>query len=346
MGKILITRRGVPLMKLDGINIFIAQISDELIKKGYSVTIAGINFVDVPKYKEYFGIDSTPVFAKISNYHKLRFASDIEFQIKFFLHCRKYKYDFIIMNGIAFSPSKQTLFICHDMESTSWPSFLQRIFQKTIYGNIHTRSAATSTEIQDKIAILSKNHIHIIPTCIATSDLNLSTGERTRITHIGTDPWKNPLASLELFAKLNLSGSVLTFIGDRNDLLIQTIEKKYDFMENRIEFKSSLSRAEFLKILSESIYCLVPSNYKVGVLSPTVLDSYSQGTPVLASGISRDIFICGETGYCLKQDCLDKASKNKNWSLMSQNAFAIAKVFSVENSVAQILNVMNLKIKE
>ena len=35
MNKILIARRGVPLMKLDGINIFIAQIADNLISKGY-----------------------------------------------------------------------------------------------------------------------------------------------------------------------------------------------------------------------------------------------------------------------------------------------------------------------
>lgn len=343
MNKILIARRGVPLMKLDGINIFIAQIADNLISKGYVVTIAGIANVDVFKYRDLFGIESYPIFAKISSERKWRFVSDIEFGAKFYLYLLKNKHDFVIQNGIAFSPNKKTLLICHDLEPTSWPPILQKFFQKILYGNKFFKIAATSSEIRNGMLSLTDKNIHIVPTCISAKDVNLTTRQRKRITHVGTDPWKNPVASLELFSKLNISDSILTFIGDKNESLIHELNKNYNSLKNKVEFKSSLNRGDFLEILGESLYCLVPSIYSVGVLSPTVLDSYSQGTPVLASGISKDIFTCGETGFCLDPKCIEKALVINNWNSLSENAFKVARRFSVENSVERILNILNSK---
>lgn len=336
---ILISRRTEPLMTLDGINIFIALISEYLIESGFDVSVVGIGEVDRLKYQDSFGVTSLPTFLEASKKHSNSILNEVCFGVGLYRHLRNRNWDLVLQNGITFfSGPKRNMLLCHDWEGTFWNRKVQLVVQKVIYSRTRYLIAATSTEIQKKLSEFVKREVAILPTCvkIKKSHQIKNLEERYRITHIGTQHYKNPLKSLDIFQSIFDGKMVLTFIGRKTDYLNAAINELPDEMRSHIEFYSNLPRDTYMELIAESLFCSIPSSYSVGVLSPTCLDAFVNATPVFASGLSSDLFKCGLNGLCVENCCYEKMPSRDVWQSMSRNALETAKRFDVKN-VGQII---------
>lgn len=341
--EILITRRFVPLDRLDGINIFIALTAEFLIEMGYSVTVGGIGKINSEFYKKNFGVKETPQFITCSNFFSNSLFQEIAYMLGLRKTVREGNWDLIIHNGVSFIRGRnKDLLLCHDWEPNHWNRFLQIMVQKSIYSRKKSMIAATSTEISMKLQKLVNREVPIINTCVRYKPIKkMAYEERFRITHIGTQKYKNPIGTLRIFEKIKDSNLTLSFIGTRNLELEKEICKLDIELQKRIELHSRLPHEEYMAILGESRYCSIPSGYSIGVLSPTCLDAFANGTPVIGSGLSMDLFTCKENGVCIEDALEINFISEIEWKKLSENAYATAGKFSVQNTFYNSFAIIN-----
>lgn len=338
----------MPLTKLDGINIFIALIAEHLISLGYKVSVAGIGEVNPIEYAKNFGIYRLPEFIKLSD----KFSSDLKNEYYFQKGLRRLlrdgEWDLVIHNGITiFTGRKFNLLICHDWEPNGWNRNFQIFIQKILYGRRGSKVAATSPEIKAELVSLIQKDVSIIPTCVKYEKGDTVPFEsRYRITHVGMQHYKNPIQSLQMFKKLLRDDLVLTYIGLPTEELKEKLQTENLDLIDRIEFKSNLEHEEYRKVMEQSLFCSVPSTYSVGVLSPTCLDAFANGAPVIGSGLSATLFIDGHNGYALENALSINTLTPEKWQELSANASQTARHFSVAHSCNQILKSFESKFND
>jgi glycosyltransferase involved in cell wall biosynthesis len=109
-----------------------------------------------------------------------------------------------------------------------------------------------------------------------------------------------------------------------------------------------------LKDLLSSVRVVsVPSRYDCPVASPTVLEAFASGTPVVAStSISRDLLLDGINGYAVPDALIEQGSRriqsllhdDNEWERMSAAARLTAESFSAEAVARRYLRHFDLPI--
>jgi glycosyltransferase involved in cell wall biosynthesis len=354
--KIVITRFG-DFLVADGINLFIFELSDALIRLGQEVYVISGCSDNIPwkgnvaifekAVKEIFSVTGVP--EPISLSYRLhttsRYSSSIEenllFTSKGSIIVSKLSPDMVIFNGATtmFCPFFKVA-VGHDLQ------FRYRIvkqYDRFVY-RMFNRIVAASTEIKHGLTSqlrIPAAGISVIPICIDTSRFSPKSRNKRRhaILHIGTRPEKRPDITVEAFEKIAQNDPEIELIiagqiDPRVPPLLSQIKQKSETVRKRISFVGRVSKEELAELYSSVEATCVPSDYVVPVCSPTVIESLASGTPVVGSlsAISQDILIDGETGFRVQfGDVAMFAAKLSSlinnddlWRRMSQKAIGIS----------------------
>ena len=122
---------------------------------------------------------------------------------------------------------------------------------------------------------------------------------RPVILHVGTADYKNPGASLRAFAAARLDEACeLVITGRPTEALEAEVAALPIKSQGRVRLVGHVPTEAFLELLGTCMLFVVPSTYRTPVFSPTVLEAFAAGTPVIASSVSADL-INGRNGVAL-----------------------------------------------
>lgn len=346
--RIVITR-AKSAFSVDGISFFIWELSNELISQGHEVfVISGYNDGNLINVKEMFEIENLPKVICLNQkpLNEIKLQSGMKIIYNWLCHGSKILHkimpDMIICNeAMPLIYPNFKVVVCHDLEYR-FPG--RKIYDKIFY-RLYNRVITTSEELRRNVMIelrIKPNKIAKIPLCINTKKyLKNSIDERDHaILHVGTWKDKNLQTTLAAFQLLATKDQRLKLfvVGDIWSWprrLLSSIDKR---IRKRIICLGRVSKKELRVIYSKVKVVCVPSNYRVPVLSPTVLEALASGTPVVGSstGISKDILIHGYNGFRIPpMDHIQTAEKILSlikddglWSEMSRNALKISELFS------------------
>jgi glycosyltransferase involved in cell wall biosynthesis len=364
--KIVITRFGDCLIA-DGINLFIYELSDALISLGHEVALLSGYAENMPTggkrstfeniIKDMFSVNNVPTLRSLSLHIRGRgFLSVFEQNLVFAYDGSRILSeilpDMVIFNGATtmLSPAFKVA-VSHDLQ---FRVGLMKYYDWVVYRGFD-KIVAASSEIAEgltNLLRLSVSKISTIPICIDTSRFSSQTKRKRihAILHIGTRPEKRPDITIKAFEKIaRIDSELELLIAGQYDPgvemewkeaelgvppLLEQIENKEEGIRKRISLLGRLSKEKLIELYSDVKVTCVPSDYRVPVCSPTVIESLASGTPVVGSltAISRDILIDGFTGFRVQPyDVAAYASRLRLlvgngilWSKMSQNAFDVA----------------------
>ena len=347
--KIVITRREA-LSVPDGINIFIFSLADELIRNGHKVIVVSNLFSDTKKIKDFFELDHYPEIISMGVPKEMGYIkSVVTWLLKGKKLINKLSPDLVIVNGaIPISFNALSCTVSHDLERRLPYLWKMRMWYKRFAYRKSRYIVVTCSELKVKLAkelSVNTDKIQVIPTCINLNGYIRKplTERENAILHMGTVDYKNPLTTIKAFNLLEAESAEnikLYITGKINRRLINFILKLRPCVQKKIKLLGYIS-AERLKELIGSVKIVsVPSNYFVPVASPTVIESFASGTPVVGSlSISRDILVDGYNGYSCdtrKEGGFASSFSNllndeKVWLNMSCNAIESCKKFSAKN---------------
>ena len=359
--KIVITRVGDCLIA-DGLNLFIYELSDALLRLGHEVYLMSgtAEYVDVQgkewafrnAIKEMFSVKEVPSLASLS-YHGLHtwrtpFLSLIEENLLFAYKgsriISQISPDMVVFNGV-------TTMLCPCFKVAVCTDMQFRVKTLMYYDSLMYRTSdkivAVSTELKHGLTRqfrLPAEKIPVIPVCIDVSKFRAraSNNRIHAILHVGTRPEKGPDTTVDAFEIIARNDPELELLiagglDPRAGPLLSRIRQKDEKIQKRISFLGNLSKEELVEVYSKVKVTCVPSDYTVPVCSPTVIESLASGTPVVGSlsAISEDILIEGYTGFRVKPgDIAMYASRLKRIitndelrSEMSRNAVNVAQRF-------------------
>ena len=302
---IVITRRA-PLDVPDGINISIFSLAQELIGSGHEVTMVSTGSNNEQKIRDLYQMKRYPAVVSLTDNPSID-ASYGRAIMAWYRAGRgvveRLRPDLVIINGsVPFAFDAVSCTVSHDLEQRFRQSrTLHRMYKKYTYRKSHF-VAATCTELRSALSqeiSLDESEIRVIPTCF---DLSLYTSkplrERERaILHIGTVDYKNPLGSIRALARLR-GDAKLYLTGKIDDALGQAIAGLPQSVQERIIALGYVS-AELLRDLLGRVRAVsVPSDYVLPVASPSVIEGFASGTPVVGStSISQDLLENGLNGF-------------------------------------------------
>jgi glycosyltransferase involved in cell wall biosynthesis len=202
------------------------------------------------------------------------------------------------------------------------------------------RIVVTCSELRVSIAkelIVRPDSITVIPTCIDPRAFAGVPAERREpaILHIGTASYKNPLATIDAFARMQ-SKAKLYMTGKPTPAMTALVAQLPAGVAQRIVFPGYIDAAELRRLLGTVRAVSVPSDYNVPVASPTVLESLASGTPVVGSpSISQDVLVGDVNGFRIDPRdpstaarCYDRLlSDDVFWNSMSTGAVQRARLF-------------------
>jgi glycosyltransferase involved in cell wall biosynthesis len=353
---ILITRPGDCLAP-DGVNLFIFELSDALIQLGHEVHILSEITGNIPpggstilfkhQVQQMFSVKEVP------NPISLRSAphggnillnyleSNLLFATKGSRVIRAISPDMTIFNGAtaAFCPCFRVL-VNHDFEfrakfTREYDTIAYRTFDKIV---------STSSELAQAITTklhLPVNKVTVIPICIDTAKFSPRAGNQRihAILHVGPRQEKRPDITIEAFARIARNDQeIKLFIAGPihpENVLYTQIRKMERGVQDRIVVLGAISKEELVNLYSSVKVTCVPSDYRIPVCSPTVIESLAAGTPVVGSlsAISKDLLVDGYDGFRVIPYNIEMfASRlqllihNKQlWSEMSRNALRLSK---------------------
>ena len=292
--RILFARRDF-LDVADGINAFLYPVMEALLQAGHEVHLAGPVPVDREKLTDRFPSKLYPQFHHISTHRPPGWWADTSLWARFWPKLvQTIQPDRIVLNGVLpWRNSVPTLAINHDLQPRGGTLFA-RLVRMLGYRLAHAR-AATCTELRQALAkniFLPWKRIHLIPTCIRVSDFQPRFGEPKKpfILHIGTMPYKHPEKSIAAFRLAALANLRLVITGPVVPWLQEALAQESPNLQQRVDCLGVVASRQLRQHLSEALAVVVPSGYDIPVLSPTVLESFASGAPVIcAPSISRDL---------------------------------------------------------
>ena len=341
-----ITRRA-PLDTPDGINISIFALGDALVRDGHRVTYVSATQSDPDELQRLYGIGFSPEVVALSsrrgwdgNYRRLI--------TPWVLHGRgavaRLAPDYTIINGALPMPLPgRSCVVSHDLERRmARLGGMRRLYKRVTY-SFANDVVATCSEIRDLLGTelgRPSSRITVIPTCFDLSGYAgrlLAERERT-ILHMGTVGYKNPTATLAAFAALQ-TPATLVLTGKVDDALRATIDALPDAVRERIELPGFVDAAELRDLLGRVRVVSVPSVYAVPVASPSVIEPFASGTPVVAGdSISRDVLEDGLNGavvpgaepLAMARRIDELLTDDALWSRLSEAARERSRAFSAE----------------
>lgn len=306
----------------DGINSFIFSCSDAMTKSGHDVHIISpthscrakvADYFDSPKYTNLHSLSdkANPTHREMLvawQRHGLRLVAELE-------------PDLVMVNGaLPFRMPSPSCTISHDLERRwSYGSLVRRIYKMYCYRTTN-RTVATCTELRDSLAAeihMANTSINIIPTCINTNVYaNRPLHQReAAILHMGAARYKNPIATVNAFAWLQPRAANLYMTGNPSVQLKSRLAELPTSIRDRIYLLGIVPASELRRLLSTVRVVSVPSTYVAPVASPTVLESFASGTPVVTTpSISKDLLEHGQNGFSVNPS--DAAAMAKLFDLL------------------------------
>jgi glycosyltransferase involved in cell wall biosynthesis len=349
--RIVITRRG-PLDTPDGINNFIFSLAQQMIALGHEAIVAATTMRDHTNLEDLYGLSTYPHVVTLSRTSALSNSvvrSGLAWLIRGKAMVDRLKPDLVIVNGaLPVSFRSTTCLVAHDVE----PRMGRWGPVQTVYKHLTYRRPdhliATSSEIRWALCgqlSIEPERIRVIPTCVNSDGYmrKPSTERRNAILHMGTLDYKNPYATLRAFALLESPSTRLYITGNISDRLKGSVDELPPSVRGRIELLGYVRATTLKELLGTVRIVSVPSKYFIPVASPTVLEAFASGTPVVASqGVTKDLVLDGVNGYVCPVDADELAAARFSdllrdgelWSRMSNGAIQTAARFS-SDSVAR-----------
>ena len=330
---------------VDGVNVFIWELSEALINDGVEVyVISGYN-VNKRYVKNLFDIDELPRTVSLCSETcpKSRIREGLLWFCKGSRILNKIAPDMLIINGaVPLYSTAFTVVVNHDLEFRRVQEL--RYYDMLLY-RMFNRIVTTSTELSQGLSRelrLNPSKITIIPICINIKKY-CTRGFNQRehaILHIGTRGEKNLEASVnafEIIAKNDQELKLYIAGPPSNRLKTALSVVKDSNIRRRISYLGIVPKRKLRYLYSTVKVTLVPSLYRVPVISPTVLESIASGTPVIGSSIalSQDLLIHGYNGFrihpkdftSLASTTLTLITDHKLWDKMSRNALVLSKFY-------------------
>lgn len=167
---------------------------------------------------------------------------------------------------------------------------------------------ATTVELRDELARdsgLSPNEISVIPKCIDRRAYRKPclTGRERAILHAGTQPYKDPGATIRAFAELDDPSVRLYVSGPVTEPTREAVDALSAHIRKRVTLVGPADGMAVRALHSQVRIAAFPTRYTIPVASATVMEAIAAGTPIVGSArLSRDVLVDGVNGLVVETD--------------------------------------------
>jgi glycosyltransferase involved in cell wall biosynthesis len=337
--RVVLTRREA-LDTPDGVNIFIVSLAQALSDLGHDVKIVVGSLESHAEYLRLLGprldlsilaLSHTPLTGLASGAAWLRAKWAID----------RFGPDLVIHNEAVPLPLRGTIVhVVHDLEP-------RRGRLAPVWRTIRRFSArradhvvATTTELHDELVRdlgMPPHRLALIPKCVdlqAYRGACLASRERA-ILHAGTQPYKDPGATIRAFGALDDPSVALYVTGDITGPTQEAVDALPDRIRRRVGLLGPADGESVRRLHGQVRIAAFPSRYAIPVASATVMEAVASGTPIVGSSrLSRDLLVGGVNGLMADSDASAMAAALRAvlnddalWSWLSTGAGRIAKRF-------------------
>ena len=345
---------------LDGINTFIWELYKIFTSLGHQCFVLTGFCRNKESICKFFNVQKPQIIPVHQFYEKYSYRNMFKEIISWLKRgvkiLRRISPDVVIANGAIPVPDSimgLKIVVNHDLEFRKNLMYLYDFFAYRSYDFV----ISTSTELKEsfrKFFCYPLTKIIRIPICIDTSKYIVrSSGERElALLHIGTRTEKNLITTFKIFKYVikELPETKLYIVGPDTPFLRELLLKMKSTSSN-IVFLGKVSKERLIQVISSVKVTIVPSIYRVPVISPTVLESFSSGTPVVGfDSISADLLKNNFNGFrCSRNESPKKVSSktimllldDEMWKQFSRNALQTAKKFDSKVVASKYLKLFN-----
>ena len=350
--RIVITRAS-SVFFIDGVNTFIFELGEALIKKKHDVCIvSGCGNNIHQDISVLFDVDFIPEIYVLKERSFKNWMDEIAYWL---VHSKglleKLNSDVIIMNGVVpcFSSIAQ-IGVCHGLRTKGYYPPAQKLYNHLMYRRMDSIVAVSEPlrkEINNELGI---KDVRVIPIGIEIRKHQPLPPEQRKksILHVGTSNVKNLAATLSAFQMIlsKIPEAELFIVGDNTDRYKKLIKKS---TKNKIHFLGLLTRKDLMKLYPTVSVISAPSLYEA--FPYTILEAFISGTPVVGSeSIPKAFLVDGYNGYritspkdyeALGNRLLELLSNDSKWKCMSLNARKTALNFDILNVAEEYLNLIH-----
>jgi glycosyltransferase involved in cell wall biosynthesis len=331
----------------DGINAFIFSLAEALMDLGHVVDVITSAESSLEQVKLFFRVRRYPTLFSLTNEKNPSHARILHAWLTSGRSLiGELRPDFVMINGVLpIALSRHSCAVSHDLEKRwNYGNAFRRLYKIVAY-RFSQSTVATCTELRHALArelFRQEQSIDLIPTCLSLGNYvgAPANGRSTAILHLGTALYKNPLATIHAFARLNDEDARLFITGGIGAGLREALARLDHNTRSRIECLGFISAQELTRLLSTVRLVSVPSVYNTPVASPTALEALACGTPVVGSpSISADLLREDVNGYRIAPAETDMMCSrfeqllynDECWKRLSEGAYSTVSRFS--NSV-------------
>jgi len=215
---------------------------------------------------------------------------------------------------------------------------------------------ATTAELRDELVRdmgLSPDEILVIPKCIdqrAYLKPGLAARERA-IFHAGTQPYKDPGATIRAFAKLDDTSVELYVTGPVTEPTREAVGDLPLRIRNRVTLVGPADGFSVRGLHSRVRVASFPTRYTIPVASATVMEAIAAGTPIVGSPrLSRDVLVDGVNGLVVDTEPAAMAvalrallDDDELWEQLSIGAGRMVKRFDAFRIARQYVNLAQVR---
>jgi glycosyltransferase involved in cell wall biosynthesis len=347
--RVVLTRREA-LDNPDGVNIFIVALAQALSELSHEVMLVVASLGSHAEYRRLLApridlpilaLSATPLsgFASVAAWVRAKRAID------------RFLPDLVIHSEAVPLPLRGTIIqVVHDLQPRSGPL-------APVWGVIRRFSTrrsdyvvATTTELRVEIACdlgIQQHRIVLIPKCVdlqAYQNAGLAARERA-ILHAGTDPYKDPGATIRAFGALDDPSVALYVTGAITRPTQDAVDALPDRLRERVILLGSADGLTVRSLHGRVRVAVFPTRYATPVASATVMEAIACGTPIVGSArLSKDVLAHDANGLAIDPDpgrmaAALKAVLNDDvlWSRLSTGASRMAERFDAFKVARQYL---------
>jgi glycosyltransferase involved in cell wall biosynthesis len=324
----------------DGINIFIVSLAQALVDQGHDVLIVAGSMESRDEYERLLRPrrDLSIVALRRRPPGRLRSAMawlDGKRAIE------RFEPDLVIENeAVPVSLPGTVVQVIHDLERRSevlaplWRDIRRFITRRSDH------IVATTPELQSELIgdlDVPAEKIALIPKCIERQAYRpvAREGRMRAILHAGTEPYKQPEATIRAFGMLGDSSVDLYLTGVITDAVKHALLTLPRRLRERVTLMGVASGDVVRRLHGEVLIDAFPTRYAVPVGSATVMEALASGTPIVSSArlsqilIDHDVngLIAEPTDIALAGAFKTILDDGARWDRMSEAALRMAQQF-------------------